>query len=367
MEKQHLTYFKIENFKRFDSFEMSNLGQFNLIVGDNNVGKTSVLEALTFDEDSHQMVFNLLMALSERKLFTRGFVMSDDGYFPSFKKANIWQFLFKKENLPIKITFSTNIQSTLSFELRSANHLSIDEVAYIENTQNLLLRSFKNFIKITKNNDAFDLVGPYLEDVDIDSEIRYPFVSNGVELPNLMNRLFYEYVNDDRHARKDMIDFLRTFFPNLEEIKTHRFGNSDEVLGIVVSDKDGILPISHLGDGTAKIIKLFLRILDVKCHRLLVDEIGSGIHFTRLKEYWKTIIQLCAKYKVQFFATTHSLECQQAFVEALEDPEMQQYQKEARNISLLENKHGEVESVTFDFEQFEYALNIGFNTRGGKA
>ncbi len=33
MEKQYLTYFKIENFKRFDSFEMSNLGQFNLIVG----------------------------------------------------------------------------------------------------------------------------------------------------------------------------------------------------------------------------------------------------------------------------------------------------------------------------------------------
>jgi len=31
MEKQHLTYFKIENVKRFDSFEMSNLGQFNLI------------------------------------------------------------------------------------------------------------------------------------------------------------------------------------------------------------------------------------------------------------------------------------------------------------------------------------------------
>jgi len=31
MEKQHLTYFKIENVKRFNSFAMSNLGQFNLI------------------------------------------------------------------------------------------------------------------------------------------------------------------------------------------------------------------------------------------------------------------------------------------------------------------------------------------------
>ena len=97
----------------------------------------------------------------------------------------------------------------------------------------------------------------------------------------------------------------------------------------------------------------------------MVDEIGSGIHFTRLKDYWKTIIQLCVKYNVQLFSTTHSLECQQAFIEALEEPDMQIYQKDARNISLIENKQGEVKAVTYDFEQFEYALTIGFNTRGG--
>ncbi len=47
MSKEHLTYFKVENFKRFDSLELTDIGQFNLIVGDNNVGKTSLLEALT--------------------------------------------------------------------------------------------------------------------------------------------------------------------------------------------------------------------------------------------------------------------------------------------------------------------------------
>ncbi|MBK8425752.1 MAG: AAA family ATPase [Lewinellaceae bacterium] len=51
MSAEHLTYFKVENFKRFDSLELTDIGQFNLIVGDNNVGKTSVLEALLFDKD----------------------------------------------------------------------------------------------------------------------------------------------------------------------------------------------------------------------------------------------------------------------------------------------------------------------------
>ena len=45
----HFSKFKVENFKRFENFEMDNLGQFNVIVGDNNVGKSSILEALMID------------------------------------------------------------------------------------------------------------------------------------------------------------------------------------------------------------------------------------------------------------------------------------------------------------------------------
>jgi len=33
MKENHLTYFKVENFKCFNSFEMNDIGQFNLIVG----------------------------------------------------------------------------------------------------------------------------------------------------------------------------------------------------------------------------------------------------------------------------------------------------------------------------------------------
>ncbi|MCA6558504.1 MAG: AAA family ATPase, partial [Pseudanabaena sp. M114S2SP2A07QC] len=37
---------KIENFRCFPSFEMQQLGRLNLIVGTNNSGKTSILEAI---------------------------------------------------------------------------------------------------------------------------------------------------------------------------------------------------------------------------------------------------------------------------------------------------------------------------------
>ncbi|MFM6100144.1 MAG: AAA family ATPase, partial [Dolichospermum sp.] len=37
---------KIENFRCFKSFELQQLGRINLLVGENNSGKTSILEAI---------------------------------------------------------------------------------------------------------------------------------------------------------------------------------------------------------------------------------------------------------------------------------------------------------------------------------
>jgi predicted ATP-dependent endonuclease of OLD family len=37
---------KIENFRGFKSFELQQIGRINLLVGENNSGKTSILEAI---------------------------------------------------------------------------------------------------------------------------------------------------------------------------------------------------------------------------------------------------------------------------------------------------------------------------------
>ena len=87
--------------------------------------------------------------------------------------------------------------------------------------------------------------------------------------------------------------------------------------------------------------------------------------FSRLKDFWKTVILLCKKYDVQLFATTHSLECQRYFVEAFSELEEEDREK-ARNISMIETPQGDVKSVTFDYEQLEFALQAGANTRGGQ-
>jgi len=373
MGENHLTYFKIENFKRFDSFEMENLGQFNLLVGDNNVGKTSVLEGLLFDFDGAKFLVRLINSLLTRKL------LIDDPNLDISLNLDLWNMFPKKASKSLEIT-------SAYMELEDIRKIKWDLIPFAELTiedkevlskKSILVKDgiqqieFKYGLRFTSIN-GFNNFYPLsnITNSELIFAIKHmqkytPFIATSSNYSSDLLNFYYEQINTDKKKRKEFEQNLKTFIPKLEEIRTQKFFDDTEMLGVVLEDENGIYPITRFGDGAVKLTRILLEILIAKGNRLMIDEIETGIHFSRLKDFWKTVITLCKQYDVQLFATTHSLECQRYFVEALSELG-EEYQKDARNISLLENAKGEVKSVTFDFEQFEFALSIGANTRGGQ-
>jgi AAA15 family ATPase/GTPase len=110
---------------------------------------------------------------------------------------------------------------------------------------------------------------------------------------------------------------------------------------------------------------LLLQIIRSKGKYLLIDEIDAGIHFSRMKEFLKNIILLANKNDVQLFFTTHSLECQESFIELFDEPDMVNLSNEVRQFSLYETIEGVVMASKRSFDQLHTALEIGFETRGG--
>jgi AAA15 family ATPase/GTPase len=98
----------------------------------------------------------------------------------------------------------------------------------------------------------------------------------------------------------------------------------------------------------------------------MIDEIDTGIHYSRMKHFLKTIFQIADKNEVQLFMTTHSLECQQAFAEVFEEADMVQHQTRARQFTLIEKPDGQVTAIKRDWKQLEFALETDNETRGGK-
>lgn len=365
MGENHLTYFKIENFKRFDSFEMENLGQFNLLVGDNNVGKTSVLEALTFDEDDRIMFLRNYINI----IFSRNIIP-----FPSkiegeylLSQFDIWSFILKNIFNPLILSYQKTTHHSIKFEfVREIDFTQLDK-DFINN--NIKLNKLPSWwIRLTKDSIYEGIFGRYAEEIInacYDPKIpKLNFLPLNMSFHKGHTQDYYSFINGNNNNRILFDSTLKSIIPNLVETRPHKIFE-EEVIGFILNNSNEIVPITTFGDGVLKIVRILLALIRTKGNRLMIDEIDTGIHFSRLKDFWKTVITLCKQFDVQLFATTHSLECQRYFVEALSELG-EEYQKDARNISLLENAKGEVQSVTFDFEQFEFALSIGANTRGGQ-
>jgi AAA15 family ATPase/GTPase len=369
MGENHLTYFKIENFKRFDSFEMENLGQFNLLVGDNNVGKTSVLEALCFDERNlGRLVWGFINIFIKRKMIN----LSNGNTLPlfdDFQKSNLFENLIRDISKGYSIDFKyENDRSNRSLKIDFLEHDQIKELELEYKKEDDIFgdRTSKYWLRLLRDNNLQGIFNGYFgsaigEVLNKRLRINMIYLNSGYDTDLLL--LFYQILNDDKVLRNEFLKTLKMILPKVDEIRPHKIGDI-EYLAVGLEDKNGLFSITYFGDGVVKLTRILLEIIDAKGKRLMIDEIETGIHFSRLKDFWKTVITLCKKYEVQLFATTHSLECQRYFLEAFTELG-EEYQKEARNISLLENKEGNIESVTYDFEQFGFAMEIGFNTRGG--
>ena len=96
----------------------------------------------------------------------------------------------------------------------------------------------------------------------------------------------------------------------------------------------------------------------------MIDEVDTGVHYSRMKSFWAIILKVAEANDVQLFVTTHNKECIKYFFEALFSDELAHLQDEARTITLVENaKTKDVEALTSEFFQLEHALEVGNEIR----
>jgi len=78
----------------------------------------------------------------------------------------------------------------------------------------------------------------------------------------------------------------------------------------------GLLPLSAFGDGIRRAFLIALFMGSIPGGALLIDEIESSLHVTVLASLFSWLVKACERTDVQLFATTHSLEALDAMMEA---------------------------------------------------
>ncbi|WP_157758995.1 AAA family ATPase [Cystobacter fuscus] len=83
----------------------------------------------------------------------------------------------------------------------------------------------------------------------------------------------------------------------------------------------GPVPLSVYGDGIRRTLLLAESVVNAKGGLLLVDEIETGIHVSALSGVYSWLVRSCREFDVQLFVTTHSLEAIDALLAADTTPE----------------------------------------------
>lgn len=356
-ETKHLNYFKVENFKSFGSLELNDIGQFNLISGDNNVGKTSLLEALLFDS-------NLIYCLDSffGAFVSRYNLKADLGGDFNFMDTYLNKRSIPSEKINYRFSYTSSEIKEYSLLSKTIEKLTTEEKEKLKShyVSNVNL-NLSNIVVLKEKNTLKD--ASFILNTGVNKVFYYPYIPSGLNYLIDLVQFYSEKIQPSKELERGFVSELNAFIDEVEDIdiSTSILPNRP-VIALRVKGIDSLIPLSMFGEGSVKLFRILVQLKMAKNKYLLIDEIGSGVHYSRLKQFWRIILESAKANNVQLFATTHSLECIKYFKEALEEVEIQ---KDARYFVMEKVKDGKIKAFTYNFDQFASAIDIGNEIRGG--
>ena len=292
----------ISNFRGIDRAELKELKSVNLIVGHNNSGKTSILEAIF-----------LLSGMSNPELLqiindTRGLQLKND---------NDFKYIFNNLNLKQPISLSgivSGIKRYAEISFYKDNKQSIHKLSSPSDSFRAELLSLQNQIK-----DIDGLKISFKNDDEDEQDVYISLKNHSIELSKTYKEaLTLKYLNSQSNLNgrgiklspiikkkktRDIVDILRQIEPNLKDIQILENNSIYCDIG-----EEELLPIGIMGDGIIKTLAVLSSMYEIQEGVLLIDEIENGLHYSSLAVFWKAIIMLSKQLNVQVIATTHSYE-----------------------------------------------------------
>ncbi|HTB72939.1 MAG TPA: AAA family ATPase [Polyangiaceae bacterium] len=268
---------EIENFRGFGKLELTCLGRVNLIVGKNNTGKTSLLEAITLLADP--ATIRPLPGLFRANAGSVG--------------EQFYRWLLKDG----AGTSGTLLSAHSGGEETSRIVLT---AAFGDDDEDFTVRWASEALRLLQSKSH-------------KSVLRVHAVSVQHNKPDSMIDAFAEAVRAPVDERQ-MESLLASVDPRIKSVRLDAMQSKPFI--VVDVGLTNRVPLSQAGQGLYRLVAIFSELLGNKPDLCFIDEIENGIHYTALPAVWKGIGEVAARLGVQVFATTHSRECLVAAHEA---------------------------------------------------
>lgn len=321
---------KISGFRCLDGVNLRGTGGYNIIVGPNNSGKTSLLEALFM----HCAPLNCGALLTLLTARNGGFLPS-----PAYIFNRLKWFFAKPERPKLEIAIKgkwKKISRETSISLIDAAVEREQEVPSVSGAtasttldlgfslgQPDIIRPREKVgismgaIDFSFESDKQSQVKQYFEFTDKEP-LRIEAPKIGTDIPAVYSDPFFHrgpqagLEHYDKVAKSDFgigwLELLQEIDSDIEDISI--LLSTEKTAELFVTHKKlGKTPVSNLGDGIRRILFITTSMAQCKGGVLLIDELESSIHYSALRKFADWIFHTARRLEVQVFATTHSLEC----------------------------------------------------------
>jgi AAA15 family ATPase/GTPase len=301
MEVPMLTELSLKNFRLFEAFKIDHLARVNLIVGKNNVGKSTLLEAvqLLVRQGSPQTLFEQLEARGEISLYEdsrrrpKGYNISHLFFGHLLKNGASLQLVAHGSSaLLLNITFVRGPKQLSFFEEDEADGTLPSDDRTVSSSSHLKLDVGGNQgieIKINVFGDLIDRRRSkiYAETVEVATQSNY-ITTKGVgyhSLARLWDRITLTPKEDD------VIKMLQILEPDVQRISFQSRQSSNFGILIKLKGQTRPLPLGSMGDGMHRILAIAAALADSEDGYLLVDEIDTGLHYRTITDLWRLILE----------------------------------------------------------------------------
>lgn len=361
---------KLCGYRSFTDYRLENLSRVNLLVGKNNSGKTSILEATQFltskgdpwpliaaarrrgemnpvgdSDDRPRSVPNLSHLFPGHRLTAGSTIRIDsdshsDGLTVTVVDLDPQQALelerhssddFLAPSLGLEITAGAPRAETLPLPLTDDGSLPL---------------SYRFVRRRIRDGSR---PSPPLQLLTPDSR---PIGSMG----SMWNKVLKEGMESDVESAMKILEPDLTSIHFLLGTESYTSPGSGVLLGLGAEDKR--IPIGSYGDGMRRLLELSLSLIHTAGGTLLVDEIDTGLHWTVMADMWKLVLEAAVRFSLQVFATTHSYDCLLGLKHLLDThPNLRP------EVSVQKVAVGLEKAVDFDAEVFRTAIEQGTELR----
>lgn len=323
--------FKIRNFKSIKEMDFK-FSQLNILIGMNGAGKSTILQALDFisqlmhgdittwlesrDWKPHDLNCKLLKESNielevEVELNNQDIVIwtaqfnrtslkctnekitinQKEAFVLKSRELTIPTFIKKKSNTHNEIE-NSKFHALQEYEGSILSKLSIDNIGFDFVFKNQLTE-FRTFLR---NIKSLELLAPHLMRKSTRTNEDDHVGIGGEKLSSYLFKL-----NDEQ--KENLINFLKTFYPNIIDFKTKNQRSGWKKL--IIQESTSTVNIEHearhINDGLLRILAILAQLQSTPSF-LMLDEIENGVN----QEIIEKLVNILLNSKTQLLVTTHS-------------------------------------------------------------